>query len=245
LETEEKNAFDRLESLSYLPFDSEVFGFPFFRLITDAGNSLSRDLESLGKLNLPVFGCDVKVSATDGSSVMQLQEEGFIHVCDQVTYDISTANSKFLPEVDAVELTDMDATEISSHADNFREDRLSRDSRIPNATIKRFYSKWIANSFTFPGKTIYSLQSGFCITHLKQDVLKIDLVSVLEKRKGVGSRLIKHTLARASQAKTSCVEVTTESHNAGAIKVYTRNGFREKERSSCLHLFHYGKQSSD
>ena len=238
METEEENAFGRLEALSYLPFDSEVFGFPFFRLITDVGDSLSRDLESLSKLNLPAFGCDAKVSSTDDLSVMQLQKEGFNHVCDQVTYDISPATSKFLPEVDTVELIDLDAAEISFHADNFREDRLSRDSRIPNATIKRFYSRWIANSFNFPDKTIYSLQSGLCITHLKQDILKIDLVSVLEKRKGVGSRLIGHTLAQASQAKISCVEVTTESHNTGAIKVYIRNGFREKARLSCLHLFH-------
>ena len=245
METEEENAFARLEALTYLPFDSEVFGFPFFRLITDAGNSLSRDLGILRNLNLPAFGCDAKISSTDDSSLIQLQKEGFIHVCDQITYDISPSSSTFMPEVKAVELMDMDAEEISFHADNFKDDRLSLDSRIPSASIKRFYTKWIANSFSFPGKTIYSLQSGLCITHLKQDVLKIDLVSVLEKRKGVGSRLIGHTLAQASQGKVPHVEVTTESHNKGAIKVYTRNGFQEKTRLSCLHLFHYGQQSSE
>ena len=244
METEEEKAFARLEALTYLPFDSEVFGFPFFRLSADAGDSLSRDLEVLRNLNLAAFGCDAKTAPTDDSSVIQLQKEGFIHVCDQITYDISPASPTFLPEVKAVELMHMDAEEISFHADNFRDDRLSLDSRIPEATIKRFYTKWIANSFSFPGKTIYSLQSGLCITHLKQDVLKIDLVSVLEKSKGVGSQLIGHTLAQASRAKISRVEVTTESHNAGAIKVYTRNGFQEKTRLSCLHLFHYGKQKS-
>jgi hypothetical protein len=238
LETEEEKAFARLEALTYLPFDSEVFGFPFFRLIADAGNSLSRDLGILQKLNLPAFGCDAKISSTDDSSLIQLKKEGFIHICDQITYGISPANSTFLPEVKAVELMHMDAAAISFHADNFKDDRLSLDSRIPDATIKRFYTKWIANSFSFHDKTIYSLQSGLCITHLRQDVLKIDLVSVLEKRKGVGSRLIGHTLAQASQGKIPCIEVTTESHNKGAIKVYTRNGFQEKTRLSCLHLFH-------
>ncbi len=245
METEEEQAFARLEALTYLPFDSEVFGFPFFRLITDAGNSLAQDLEALRSLNLPTFGCDAKISSTDDSSIIQLQKEDFIHVCDQITYDISPASSTFMPEVEAVELMNIDAEEISFHADNFRDDRLSRDSRIPGASIKRFYAKWIANSFSFPGKTIYSLESGLCITQLKQDILKIDLVSVLEKRKGVGSRLIGHTLAQAYQGKIPCVEVTTESHNKGAIKAYTRNGFQEKTRLSCLHLFHYGEQSSD
>ena len=245
METEEEKAFARLAALTYLPFDSEVFGFPFFRLSADAGDSLTRDLEVLRNLNLVAFGCDAKTASTDDSSVIQLQKEGFIHVCDQITYDISPASSTFLPEVKAVELMHMDSEEISFHADNFRDDRLSLDTRIPESTIKRFYTKWIANSFSFPGKTIYSLQSGLCITHLKQDVLKIDLVSVLEKRKGVGSRLIGHTLAQAYQGKIPRVEVTTESHNKGAIKAYTRNGFQEKTRLSCLHLFHYGEQDSD
>ena len=87
------------------------------------------------------------------------------------------------------------------------------DSPLTLPNVKQFYTKWIANSFSFPGKTIYSLQSGLCITQLKQDILKIDLLSVLEKRKGLGSRLIGHALAQASQGKISYVEVTTESHN--------------------------------
>ena len=41
--------------------------------------------------------------------------------------------------------------------------------------------------FRFSDKKIYALESGICITQLKQDILKIDLVSVLEKRKGVGT----------------------------------------------------------
>ena len=146
-----------------------------------------------------------------------------------------------MPKVNAVELMQLDAEEISLHADNFSNDRLSLDSRIPCASIKRFYAKWIENSFSFPGKTIYSFQSGLCITHLKQDVLKIDLLSVLEKRKGVASRLIGHALIQAFQGKIPRIEVTTESHNKGAIKAYTRNGFQEKTRMSCFHLFHYGE----
>jgi hypothetical protein len=244
LKPKESYAFDQLEALSYLPFDSHIFGFPFFRL-TEMGNSLACDLEALGKFNLPSFACDAKVSSTDDSSVIRLQKEGFVHVCDQVTYDISPTSSKFLPEVDAIELRTINRARISLHADNFRNDRLSRDSRIPNATVKRFYSEWISNSFGLINKAVYSLESGLCITQLKQDVLKIDLVSVLEKSKGVGTRLIRHILAQASEAKVSRVEVTTESDNTGAIKAYTRNGFQEKKRSSCLHLFHHEKQNSE
>ena len=242
--TEVDKTFSRLEALTYLPFDSEVLGLPFW-LTVDAINLLYRDLEILHSLNLPAFGCDAKISSTNELSLFQLQKVGFVHICDQITYDMSTARSTFIPEVKAVKLRKMNAAEISFHANNFKDDRLSLDSRIPSPTVKHFYTKWIANSFSFPGKTIYSLQSGLCITQLKQDILKIDLLSVLEKRKGLGSRLIGHALAQASQGKISYVEVTTESHNKGAIKVYTRNGFQEKKRLSCLHLFHYGKKRSD
>ena len=242
METEDENSFGKLKALSYLPFDSEIFGFPFFRLITKDKNQLSRDLESLRKL--PAFGCDAKVDINDLSYMKDLKNEGFVFICDQITFGLSPANSKWIPDKNAVKLTYMDSSKIAFHADNFKNDRLSLDSRISKLSISQFYSKWIANSFSFPGKTIYSLQSGLCITHQKKNILKIDLVSVLEKKKGVGSRLIEHTLAQSSQTKVSCVEVTTEAHNTGAIKVYTRNGFAEQARSSCLHMFHNENQYS-
>ena len=242
MEAEDENSFDKLKALSYLPFDSEIFGFPFFRLITKDKNQLSRDLESLRKL--PAFGCDAKVNNNDLSYMKDLKNEGFIHICDQITFVLSPANSKWILDKNAVELTYMDSSKIAFHADNFKDDRLSLDSRISNLSISQFYSKWISNSFSFPGKTIYSLQSGLCITHQKKNILKIDLVSVLKKKKGVGSRLIEHALAQVSQTKVSCVKVTTEAHNTGAIKVYTRKGFAEQERLSCLHMFHNEKKYS-
>jgi hypothetical protein len=245
LRTEEKIAFDRLETLAYLPFDSGVFGFPFFRLPTVPDESLSRDLESLRNLNLPVFGCDAKVSALENSDVRHLQEEGFVHVCDQVTFEVSPASSDLRLDGGVTELKDLEPMSIASHAHNFKKDRLSLDSRIPSDAISRFYSKWIENSFSFPNKTVYSLQSGLCITLWQKDSLKIDLVSVLDKRKGIGSRLVEHTLIKAAMEKVSSVEITTETHNEAAINIYIRNGFREKARTSCLHFFHHDKQKSD
>ena len=100
-------------------------------------------------------------------------------------------------------------------------------------------------SLYLPDKTIYSIQSDLCITLKLKDSLKIDLVSVLDKRKGIGSRLVEHTLIKAAMEKVSSVEVTTETHNEAAINIYTRNGFREKARTSCLHFFHHDKQKSD
>ena len=38
-----------------------------------------------------------------------MQKEGFIHVCDQITYEVSPASSKFLPEAKAVELMNMES----------------------------------------------------------------------------------------------------------------------------------------
>ena len=83
------------------------------------------------------------------------------------------------------------------------------------------------------------MDSALCITQLKKNVLKIDLLSVLDKRKGLGTQMIEHILAHTSEAEFSSVEVTTEADNAGAIKVYTQNGFQEKTLSSCLHFFHF------
>ena len=100
-------------------------------------------------------------------------------------------------------------------------------------------------SLYLPDKTIYSIQSDLCITLKLKDSLKIDLVSVLEKRMRTGSRLIAHALFDASMQKVPFPSETTVSHNEGAINIYTRNGFREKARTSCLHFFHHDKQKSD
>ena len=237
-EKTQSSIFDKLQVLNYLPFDSEVFGFPFFR-VTQLENSLAHDLELLCNYKIGTFGCDAKVSSKDYSSIVHLKNYGFVHVCDQITYDIFPYSSKFTTNLEVVELSNINQEEIALHANNFKDDRLSRDPRIPHETVKEFYSKWISNSFKFKNKSIYSLDSALCITQLKKNVLKIDLLSVLDKRKGLGTQMIEHILAHTSEAEFSSVEVTTEADNAGAIKVYTQNGFQEKTLSSCLHFFHF------
>lgn len=207
------------------------------------GNSLAHDLELLRNYKFGTFGCDAKVSSKDYSSIVHLKNYGFVHVCDQITYDIFPYSSKFTTNIEVGELSSINQEEISLHANNFKNDRLSRDSRIPQETVKKFYSKWISNSFRSRKKSIYSLDSALCITQLKKNILKIDLLSVLNKRKGLGTQMIDHILAHASEVGFSSVEVTTEADNAGAIKVYTRNGFQEKKLSSCLHFFHFDDQN--
>ena len=234
----EKNiSFDQFVSLSYQPFDSEIFGFPFFRL-TNLRNSFPCELKALSKLNFPSFGCDAKVLSTDLTSITSLLREGFVHVCDQITLQTSPTKTKFKKDSSAKEVSSLSKLILSSHANNFHEDRLSRDSRISNETVGRFYSKWISNSFSYTNKKVYSLASGLCITQIKQDTLKIDILSVLEKRKGFGTRITGHILAHAAETQVPRIEVTTESDNKGALKTYSRNGFQEKQKVSCFHFFH-------
>ena len=130
----------------------------------------------------------------------------------------------------------MTENEILLHSINFSCDRLSADPRIAPNIASKFYSNWIRNSFCIRAKRTYVLKSGFCISFKLKDQLKIDLVSVLEKRKKIGERLLLKVLHDAKLEGQKIVQVTTESHNEGAIGLYKKCGFEIVSTHKSLHF---------
>ena len=226
-----------LTHLEHLPFDTEVFGFPFFRLDPENGLEIDKDLATIRGLTKGRFGCDAKVMDGENKTVESLVRLGFREVCEQVTLQLCPSERRFDFDESARCPALMEDAEIHGHSENFTDDRLSLDSRIPQETIRKFYANWITNSFSLSGKKVFVLESGLCITLLKEDHLKIDLVSVLEKRKGLGRRLMLHVLEEARVRKIGKVRVTTESHNQAAIKLYEGVGFQKVSSHHCLHFF--------
>ena len=226
-----------LKHFEHLPFDTKVFGFPFFRLDPELGLEIDEDLATIRDLTEGTFGCDAKVMAKENSILESLVQFGFRSVCEQVNLQLCPSEIRFDLDESVRCPPLMDYSKIHEHSENFTDDRLSLDSRIPQETIRKFYENWISNSFFFSEKKVYVLESGLCITLQKEDHLKIDLVSVLEKRKGLGRRLMIHVLEEARLRKIDNVRVTTEAHNHAAIRLYEGVGFRKVSSHHCLHFF--------
>lgn len=225
-------------ALAHLSFDSEVFGFPFFRVNLAERDALSEEIERLKTVTGKKFGCDAKTDISENSEFTELKQLGFQHLCDQTTCEAHLEASTNDGDEEVMTPDSPEEELVASHSANFTDDRLSLDTRIPVEATKRFYAQWIRNSFVIPQKKTYVLGSGLCITLEKKGMLKIDLVSVLEKRSGIGFRLLGHVLNEARNNQVKTVQVTTESHNEGALRLYEKCGFSKISEHHCLHFFH-------
>ena len=229
--------YPELQALEYQPFDSDIFRFPFYRLDPEKIDHVPEDFNFLRNTSHPQFGCDAKISTPEEELSSKVVSLGFKIVCQQTTLGLDTSQQSFMGD-EFVKISErLSDSEISSHSRNFKHDRLSLDNRIPPEIVSRFYSKWIRNAFTINSKKVYVLGSGCCIVMQQNEQLKIDLVSVLEKRKGFGKRLLLKVLYNAKAQGQEIVQVTTESHNEGAIRLYEKCGFRPISTHHCFHFF--------
>ena len=88
-----------LTHLEHLPFDTEVFGFPFFRLDPENGLEIDKDLATIRGLTKGRFGCDAKVMDGENKTVESLVRLGFREVCEQVTLQLETLETLNCDEV--------------------------------------------------------------------------------------------------------------------------------------------------
>ena len=226
-----------LSAFKYLPFDTDIFGYPYFRIDS---NSIEKGESELVKLkkSLRKFACDVKVKSTDLKLINKFEKLGFRKICNQVTLKADLVDLDLDTDPEVIEVSSIDDDCLSEHSSNFTKDRLSMDQRIEKSIVRKFYSTWISNSFTYKKKKVYLLHSGLSILHRPENIVKIDLLSVLEKRKKTASRLLSHSLHDAKLNVAKHAVVTTEINNLSAIDFYCNFGFRKDIVMTCMHLVH-------
>lgn len=81
-----------------------------------------------------------------------------------------------------------------------------------------------------------ALESGFVTLAQDGDDIRIDLVSVVAKRRGIASALLARILAIAAREGRRAVRVVTEWENAPALALYARAGFAPVRYESLLHF---------
>jgi GNAT superfamily N-acetyltransferase len=162
---------------------------------------------------------------------------GFRKICTQIELRHDLAGPTRAPEDAAIHSrANLPAAAIDAHARNFRTDRFALDVMLSQSDHDRLFARWIRNSLE-GGRHSVSLRDLSFVTFREEGSdAKIDLVSVLNKGRGVGTDLMNAVLCEARARRKTCVKVVTECENPPAIGLYMKVGFRPFRYYSCLHL---------
>jgi hypothetical protein len=221
--------------LQFQQFDSNAFGIPFYRLTEPASTTLAGELAGLTKA--PPFIVDAKLPAEDISNATRLMKLGFRKICVQLELECGLFSPKLYCEgakiSDRIVFPD---SVIDAHARHFTFDRFALDPELSATGHERLYKQWIRNSLE-RGTHLVALKGENFIT-FKSDgrPLRIDLVSILNKRRGIGSDLLQTIFSFAEQQKIGTVKVVTECENLPALKLYMKAGFVPARFFSVFHL---------
>jgi GNAT superfamily N-acetyltransferase len=214
-------------------FDTEVFGVPYHRIVTWDRDGLSAELPALLQMRPVIIDAKVPASASEASRF--LQGFGFRLVCVQTAlrHDLSSSPTAALPiEIhDRLSLSD---EVVRRHVENFVTDRFSLDAQIGREPRDRLFDRWIRNSLSGAMKaSCYGL--NFCSFKIVGDTGVVDLLSVLEKGRGIGKALVASVLEHARQTRLRDVTVVTECGNDAAWRLYQGCGFGVTGFTSCFH----------
>jgi GNAT superfamily N-acetyltransferase len=186
-------------------------------------------------LHRPPIIIDAKVPANARDATQFLHGSGFRTVCTQIalTHHLCSVpdNPRAITFASSIDMSDM---MIRAHIGNFRSDRFSLDPRIDRAARDNLYAAWIRNS-TGGGAQLVLHGANFCSFKEGCGALTIDLLSVLEKRRGIGRDLVSAVLALARSRGMRAVQVVTECGNEAAWRLYLNCGFAVAGFINCLH----------
>ncbi len=224
------------KSLSYSEFDSDVFGVRFIRVTSVDAAELADELEE-EKSTGPMMA-DAKIAAGDTARERRLIGLGFRRVTTQVEFTAIIGIQWIGAQAAAV--TDslvLDATDLTAHATSFVFSRFLQDPFVPRADAVRFMEAWISNSLSGRRKVV-AIGKNFCTYQLRETSLEIDLLSCLDRRGGIATRLLSAIRTIAANAGLPAVHVVTEGENVPALRTYMSSGFFPSKATLVFHLVH-------
>jgi ribosomal protein S18 acetylase RimI-like enzyme len=217
-------------------FDEAAFGKPYYRITSKIDSSLASGMASLRKTH-GSFVIDAKVSSDDLEASRILQCLGFRKVCMQIklVHDLAGAQV-FDSSAQLSERVEWPASLVAEHAKNFKFDRFALDGQLPAAGHDRLYCNWIENSLTGPGHRVLRIGHSFVTFGDDGEGFRIDLLSVLERRRGIGRRLLNSLASLAKTTGRKRIVTVTECENRAAVRLYLQTGFKLADFQA---VFHY------
>lgn len=215
-------------------FDSDIFGRPFYRIISFDLDRLDPELASV--LGIPSVIIDAKLPSGEVEQAAFLMRRGFRKVCMQIELihrlqeTIRASSAEICPRLD------LHPDVLREHARHFLSDRFALDVCLPREGHDRLYEVWMRNSLSGARHSISARGNNFVTFRDDGEEVRIDLVSVLDKAKGIGTDLINAVLLDAQRRGKSCVRVVTECENVRAIGLYAKTGFNMSCYYTVLHF---------
>lgn len=216
-------------------FDSEIFGRDFYRIKNVNPDDIrSALLEVIRKKNIII---DAKIQSKNIEVNNILIKMGFLKICTQTQLVLSPKKKKNNVKSKIYEEINISNESADKLANNFIYDRFSQDIRFQTAKKNLFYKTWILNSLK--NKTILAakINEDFCSFKIIDKTIIIDLLSVLEKRKGHASDLLSCINNYAIDNNIETIKVVTEIENEPALKTYLKNNFIFHKFITCYHFF--------
>lgn len=226
---------DTLDDVVRSEFDSRHFQLPAYR-VKNVSDSLCDQVKKLVEQHGQVF-VDAKIDGSDLNSQNLLLKAGFRKICNQVllvALDPKTIQSE-IAGAKIRESLELEYVDVRRHSENFVFDRFHQDIRLPVAKVNSLFGEWISNSLS-GSKSVCCIGRDFCTFSVYEKEIVIDLVSVIEGGKGVGTKLLQHLKCYAQKVGASQICVTTEVENERALRLYIKNGF---EITCFRSVFHY------
>jgi GNAT superfamily N-acetyltransferase len=218
-------------------FDEAAFGRPFYRVTSmNDSDGLERGIAALRKEALP-FIVDAKTPSDDLVASRRLLSLGFRKVCMQIRLvnDLS-GPADFDRQAAEANTLDWPDELIAAHARNFVYNRFALDIALPTEGHDRLYSNWIRNSLTSGRKRILTIGRSFLSFVDDGEGLRIDLLSVLDHRQGIGRRLLYSLTSLAKDSGRASITTVTECENHAAVQLYCRTGYRLSDFQTVFHL---------
>lgn len=216
--------------ISFLPFDSQLFGYPVGKVeISDDWNEELFLEESRFYRLIYIFSG--KKQEINSKRILQMDNTiTFEKDLEDVGFDV-VKYSKYTGDWDS-RLLDL-AFESGKYS------RFKTDPRLSNGEFQNLYHFWIQRDFENKNLFVAGEFQGFASFNLFENYGKISLIAVEEKSRGrgIGKNLLKSIESYAFQNQSSKLIISTQKSNSAAGQLYESLGYSLMNETFIYHCW--------
>ncbi|MDI1323142.1 MAG: GNAT family N-acetyltransferase [Algoriphagus sp.] len=219
-------------TITPLPFDSELFGYPVGKAeITENWNE-NKFLEEANKFQLvyifsaePLSMISAEIKEIETRIVFEKELTG--------NQDTDIGIKKFEGELNS----DLESLAFQSGAFS----RFKTDLRLNSGEFEKLYKLWIQNSCRAGEVLIADNSAGFVSCNLKENLAQIGLIAVGkdQRSKGWGKKLIHAAEGFSFSKGATKMRIGTQEANQPACSLYSKLGYEVVEK---VRVWHYWKK---
>ncbi len=236
----------RFNTLEYLKWDSDFFGYPVGRVIFDDVGSASVEMVFLDIISNRYRLVYLFASPSVNSLNVKITEKGGVLTDQKVVFSKSTEphlTFKNVVKEYEFKIPSVRVVELGLLAGQFSRFRL--DKNFMNKEFERLYTRWITDSVSkkIAFKTLVSLSgqetTGIITLGEKDGCADIGLVAVDSRfyGMGIGTDLVRYADDFAYNLNFNTIKVVTQLQNRPACSLYEKCNFKSKSITNVYHFW--------